>query len=178
MRSGGGGVMRAYGFTALGGPSCEAWLDVPEPTPGEGELLVRVRAAGVNPGDWRLREGSYGPVAPAVLGREVAGQLRLPRNIEFIGFEVGQDLARPFDHMLGQPGQARHLDPIGLARRPFDQLAQEYDLALLLLDRHLEVTHPRQQPGELSHLVVVGGKDRLAGMAGIIVEVLGDRPGE
>jgi len=73
MRSGGGGVMRAYGFTALGGPSCEAWLDVPEPTPGEGELLVRVRAAGVNPGDWRLREGSYGPVAPAVLGREVAG---------------------------------------------------------------------------------------------------------
>ncbi len=68
--------MRAYGFTTLGGPECEAFLDVPEPVAGEGELLVRVRAAGVNPGDWRLREGSYGPVAPAVLGREVAGRSR------------------------------------------------------------------------------------------------------
>ena len=58
--------MRAYGFTTLGGPECEEFLDVPEPVAGEGELLVRVRAAGVNPGDWRLREGSYGPVAPAV----------------------------------------------------------------------------------------------------------------
>jgi NADPH:quinone reductase-like Zn-dependent oxidoreductase len=41
--------------------------------PGSGELLVRVRAAGVNPGDWRMRDGSYGVDGPAVLGREVAG---------------------------------------------------------------------------------------------------------
>ena len=34
---------------------------------------MRVRAAGVNPGDWRMREGFYGIDGPAVLGREVAG---------------------------------------------------------------------------------------------------------
>ena len=51
--------MRAYGFRELGGPSCEGFLDVPEPVAGAGELLVRVRAAGVNPGDWRMREGFY-----------------------------------------------------------------------------------------------------------------------
>ncbi len=65
--------MRAYGFTAVGGPEHQAFLDVPVPVPGPDELLVRVRAAGVNPGDWRLREGAYGTQPPAVLGREVAG---------------------------------------------------------------------------------------------------------
>ncbi|MBO0851223.1 MAG: NADP-dependent oxidoreductase, partial [Pseudonocardia sp.] len=67
--------MRAYGFVRVGGPEQESFLDVPIPQPGPGELLVRVRAAGVNPGDWRLREGSYGDVGSAVLGREVAGTI-------------------------------------------------------------------------------------------------------
>lgn len=49
-------------------------MERPVPVPGEGELLVRVRAAGVNPGDAKMREGAYGDVAlPAILGREVAG---------------------------------------------------------------------------------------------------------
>lgn len=65
--------MRAYGFTEVGGPEKQAFLDVPVPEPGTDELLVRVRAAGVNPGDWRVRDGSYGTSGPAVLGREVAG---------------------------------------------------------------------------------------------------------
>jgi NADPH2:quinone reductase len=65
--------VRAYGFTEIGGPDKQAFLDVPIPQPGPDELLVRVRAAGVNPGDWRLREGSYGHRGQAVLGREVAG---------------------------------------------------------------------------------------------------------
>ncbi|MHC1561549.1 NADP-dependent oxidoreductase [Actinomycetospora sp. C-140] len=65
--------MRGYGFVGVGGPDQQAFLDVPVPEPGPGELLVRVRAAGVNPGDWRMRNGEYGTVGPAVLGREVAG---------------------------------------------------------------------------------------------------------
>jgi NADPH2:quinone reductase len=83
--------MRAYGFSALGGPECETWLDVPEPVAADGELLVRVRAAGVNPGDWRLRAGSYGDVAPAVLGREVAGTVAaLGAGVS--GFAVGDEV--------------------------------------------------------------------------------------
>jgi NADPH2:quinone reductase len=45
----------------------------------------------VNPGDWRLREGSYGPVAPAVLGREVAGTVAaLGPGVS--GFAVGDEV--------------------------------------------------------------------------------------
>ena len=83
--------MRAYGFTAIGGQEKEQFLDVPEPVAGEGELVVRVRAAGINPGDWRMREGSYGDVAPAVLGREVAGTVTaLGPGVD--GFAVGDEV--------------------------------------------------------------------------------------
>jgi NADPH:quinone reductase-like Zn-dependent oxidoreductase len=69
--------VRAYGFTAYGGPETEAFLDLPVPEPGTGELLVRVASAGVNPADWKLRAGLRRdelPLEPPVaLGREVAG---------------------------------------------------------------------------------------------------------
>ena len=82
--------MRAYGFTAIGGVEKEQFFDVPEPVAGDGELVVRVRAAGINPGDWRMREGSYGDVAPAVLGREVAGTVTaVGPGVD--GFSVGDE---------------------------------------------------------------------------------------
>jgi len=50
---------------------------VPDPTPGEGEALVRVRAAGINFLDILIRRGRYPqmPELPAVLGVELAGEL-------------------------------------------------------------------------------------------------------
>ncbi|MER5427639.1 NADP-dependent oxidoreductase [Streptomyces sp. NPDC002588] len=70
---------KAYVFTRYGGPETEAFVDLDRPVPGPGQLLVAVRAAGVNPVDWKLRAGYRRPgdtgerVFPAVLGSEVAG---------------------------------------------------------------------------------------------------------
>jgi NADPH:quinone reductase-like Zn-dependent oxidoreductase len=92
--------VRAYGFVRVGGPERESFLDVPAPEPGPGELLVRVRAAGVNPGDWRLREGSYGDVRSAVLGREVAGTvLRLGPGVA--GFAADDEVFGGCPGMVG-----------------------------------------------------------------------------
>ncbi|GAB3000267.1 NADP-dependent oxidoreductase [Streptomyces pseudoechinosporeus] len=67
----------AYGFTRYGGPEVQRFLGLPKPVPGPGELLVEVYAAGVNPVDWKVREGMHRTFLPlempAVLGREVAG---------------------------------------------------------------------------------------------------------
>ena len=51
--------------------------DVPDPTPAEGEALVRVRAAGINFLDVLIRRGRYPqmPEFPTVLGVELAGEL-------------------------------------------------------------------------------------------------------
>ena len=68
----------AYGYRANGGPEVEQFLDLPVPDPGPGQLLVRVRAAGVNPADWKRRNGMRMPGGPppefpVVMGGEVAG---------------------------------------------------------------------------------------------------------
>ena len=48
-------------------------VDLPDPTPGPGQIRVAVRAAGVNPIDWKLRSGMRGGDLPQTTGREVAG---------------------------------------------------------------------------------------------------------
>jgi NADPH:quinone reductase-like Zn-dependent oxidoreductase len=104
--------VRAYGFTALGGPETEAFLDVPEPVPGEGELLLRVRVAGINPGDCHMREGSYGDVAPAVFGREVAGRIEaVGPGVE--GFAVGDEV------FGGCPGMRGGFAPLAVVTAGF-----------------------------------------------------------
>ena len=62
----------------MGGPEVLQWEDVKPPKPGEGEVLVRVRAASVNPVDYKIRSGAYtrGKVAlPATLGRDDDGKV-------------------------------------------------------------------------------------------------------
>ncbi len=53
--------------------------DVADPEPGPDEILVRVRAAGVNPLDWKIRQGHLRfflrPAFPYVLGSDVAGEV-------------------------------------------------------------------------------------------------------
>ncbi|WP_028936290.1 NADP-dependent oxidoreductase [Pseudonocardia spinosispora] len=92
--------MRGYGFVRAGGPEQEGFLDVPVPVPGTGELLVRVRAAGVNPGDWRVRDGEYGTDGPAVLGREVAGTV-LTLGDGVTGFAPGDEVFGGCPGMIG-----------------------------------------------------------------------------
>lgn len=49
--------MRAMAITEFGGGGTLQLMDLPEPRPGPGEILIRVKAAGVNPVDWKIREG-------------------------------------------------------------------------------------------------------------------------
>jgi NADPH2:quinone reductase len=109
--------VRAYGFVRVGGPEQESFLDVPVPEPGQGELLVRVRAAGVNPGDWRLRQGSYGEVRSAVFGREVAGTvLRLGAGVT--GFAPGDEVFGGCPGMVGGWAEQALVTAEFAARRP------------------------------------------------------------
>ena len=53
--------MRAVVITTPGGPEVLSLEEVPDPVPGEGEVLVEVTAAGVNPADVLQRQGFYPP---------------------------------------------------------------------------------------------------------------------
>jgi NADPH:quinone reductase-like Zn-dependent oxidoreductase len=117
--------MKAYGFTAFGGPENEAVLDVPVPVPGPGELLVRVRAAGVNPGDWKLRDGGYGDIKlPAVLGREVAGTV-VETGPDVDGFAVGDEVFGGNPGMVGGWAELALVTASFAAPRPEDVTAAD-----------------------------------------------------
>jgi NADPH2:quinone reductase len=68
-------LMKAIVIAQLGGPEVLELRDVPEPTPGAGEELVRVQAAGVNFADIMAARGGYPgtPKPPIVAGREFCG---------------------------------------------------------------------------------------------------------
>jgi NADPH2:quinone reductase len=69
--------MTAIGIKAPGGPEALVPEERPVPTPGEGELLIRVRAAGVNRPDVMQRKGLYPPPPGAsdIPGLEIAGEI-------------------------------------------------------------------------------------------------------
>ncbi|WP_448659776.1 NAD(P)H-quinone oxidoreductase [Sphingomonas sp. CJ99] len=79
--------MRAIDPTEAGGPAVLVPVERPVPLPGDGEVLIRVAAAGVNRPDILQRQGMYPPPpgAPSIPGLEVAGQ------VVAIGTGVGQE---------------------------------------------------------------------------------------
>lgn len=71
-------MSKAYGYTSYGGQENETWLDRAVPTPGPSELVIEVRAVGVNPVDHKIRSGAMAnpeatPNFPLVLGVEASG---------------------------------------------------------------------------------------------------------
>ncbi len=67
--------MHAVTVTEPGGPEALVWSEVPTPTPGVGEVLVRTVAAGVNRADLLQRQGHYPPPpgASETIGLEASG---------------------------------------------------------------------------------------------------------
>jgi len=69
--------LKAIQVHQFGGPEVLAVHDIPTPKPGPGEVLVRVRAAGVNPYDTYMRNGTYAikPALPYTPGSDAAGTI-------------------------------------------------------------------------------------------------------
>jgi NADPH:quinone reductase-like Zn-dependent oxidoreductase len=72
--------MKAVVLHEYGGPEKLKWEEMPDPVPGEGEVLVRLSATSVNPVDYKMRSGAAKarfPVEfPGILGRDIAGVVR------------------------------------------------------------------------------------------------------
>ena len=69
--------MRALQFSEYGGPEVLAWAEAPEPHAGPGQIRIAVRAASVNPIDWKMLSGGMSGGQPMVgtgyLGYDAAG---------------------------------------------------------------------------------------------------------
>ena len=69
--------MRALQFTAYGGPEVLTWADAPVPHAGPGQIRIAVRAASVNPADWKkltgVMSGGQALTGTGYLGYDAAG---------------------------------------------------------------------------------------------------------
>jgi len=97
--------MKAAAYTRYGSPDVVQIMDVEKPVPKDNEVLIKVRAASVNPADWRLmgsapyvfrvlfRLRKPTPAEPGRLGHDVAGQVEV----------VGRNVTRfkPADSVFG-----------------------------------------------------------------------------
>jgi NADPH:quinone reductase-like Zn-dependent oxidoreductase len=97
--------VKAIRIREFGGLEVLKYEDVPEPQPGLDEIRIRVIAAGVNPMDWKVRQGAIKLPLPMILGLDVAGV------VDALGPDV--DEFKPGDHVfakvsLGQGGYAEY----------------------------------------------------------------------
>ncbi|KMS73560.1 NADPH:quinone oxidoreductase [Streptomyces viridochromogenes] len=95
--------MRAFVVAKYKEPLQEA--DVPEPTVGEHDVLVRVEAAGLNPLDEKIRAGEFKQILPyklpLILGNDVAGTV-ISVGTAVRGFKPGDEVyARPHQDRIG-----------------------------------------------------------------------------
>jgi NADPH:quinone reductase-like Zn-dependent oxidoreductase len=95
-------TMRAISQDDLGGPEVLKQVELPRPEPRTNEVLVRIRAAGVNPTDWKHRAtGGFLGRPPYVLGWDVSGVVEAV-GIGVAHFKPGDEvygmLSYPFGH--------------------------------------------------------------------------------
>lgn len=90
-------MSRAVRYDEYGGIDVLKVVDVEDPVPGQGQLLVRVKAAGINPGESKIREGMlrerWPSTFPSGQGSDLAGV------VEAVGGDV--DGFRPGDEVIG-----------------------------------------------------------------------------
>jgi NADPH:quinone reductase len=142
--------MRAIHFEEFGAEDVLQLVEVPDPVLRPADLLVRVRAAGVNRADLTHRTGGYGRPDfgdSTIIGLEIAGEV-IAVGAEAMGFAVGDrvmgivgggayaELAR-IDHRMAMP------IPVGFG---FDEAAA---IAEVFVTAHEALIHLAQtQPGE------------------------------
>lgn len=120
--------MHAITIREPGGPDTLEWTDVPDPVPGQGEVLIDVAASAVNRADLLQRQGNYPPPegASEILGLECSGTIaELGGNV--VGWQVGDEVCAllagggyaekvtvPAEQLLPVPGEVELLAAAGL----------------------------------------------------------------
>jgi NADPH:quinone reductase-like Zn-dependent oxidoreductase len=108
--------MKAVRFGEYGGVEVLSVVDVPSPVPGPGEVLVQVRAAGINPGEAKIRAGllhsRYPATFPSGQGSDLAGTVA-EAGPDVTGWDAGDEVIGYTDNRASQAEyvlvEAKHL---------------------------------------------------------------------
>jgi NADPH:quinone reductase-like Zn-dependent oxidoreductase len=113
-------MARAVRFDEYGGVDVLKVVDIDRPVPGSGQLLVRVKAAGINPGESKIREGLLHDLFPATFpsgqGSDLAGIVeQVGDGVD--GFQPGDEVIGYTDNRASQ-AELVVVDAENVTRRP------------------------------------------------------------
>ncbi|ERL92743.1 hypothetical protein D910_10052 [Dendroctonus ponderosae] len=131
--------MRAVVLTGFGGLKSVKILKKPEPTLNEGEVLIRVKACGLNFQDLMVRQGAIDspPKCPFILGFECAGDVeQVGEGVE--DFQVGDQVValpeyRAWAELVAVPSKYVYKLPKGLSYLDAVTITMNYTVAYILL---------------------------------------------
>jgi NADPH:quinone reductase-like Zn-dependent oxidoreductase len=167
--------MKAVVLHEYGGPDKLKYQDWDDPQAGDGQVLIRVTAAGINPIDWKLRSGAmkdFMPLEfPAILGYDYSGIVRsVGKGVA--GFAEG-------DKVFGRAGKAYAelllADLAGLSKLPEGLDAVEAAALPVVLNtgQQLIVEAGRVQPGQT--VLITGALGAVGRTAVWVAKKLGAR---
>jgi len=131
--------MRAVVLTGVGGLKYVKTLKKPEPTLNEGEVLIRVKACGLNFQDLMARQGAIdaSPKCPFILGFECAGEIeQIAEGVE--GFSVGDKVValpefRAWAELVAVPAKYVYKLPTNMSPQDAAAMAMNFAVAYILL---------------------------------------------
>jgi len=135
--------LKAIQIGRTGGPEVLDYVELPTPSPGPGEVLVKAEAIGVNYFDTMIRTGRYRwmPKLPFVLGNELSGEvtalgpgvrtLKVGQKVFIAGYEIG-NRGGLYAEYAAVPEAAAFALPAGVGHDAATALTN-YQLAIILL---------------------------------------------
>jgi len=171
--------MKAFFATRYGGPGVMRLGELPDPSPGAGEVLVAVKAASVNPVDWKVRNSGNRLVSgrpPKVLGTDFSG-LVAALGAGVSGIAVGSAVYGTTRMMFGAQGS--HAEQVAVPAKRIVPVPAglSFEEAAALPVAALTALNGLRQCGELQGkaVVVVGATGGVGHLAVQIARARGAR---
>ncbi|GEN79497.1 NADP-dependent oxidoreductase [Actinotalea fermentans] len=152
-------MSKVFVFTAFGGPEHQQLTERAAPVPGPGEIAIAVRAAGVNPADWKRRRGAFGTdgALPVAMGLEAAGVVTaVGEGVE--GFAVGDEVLGTPARGLGAFAEHTVLDAAASVAKPADVPFTDAATIPVAATTAYDLTHQVEiEPGQTLLVLGAGG---------------------
>ena len=170
--------MRAMIINSYGPPDVLRQADIAVPNAGPDQLLIKVKAAGVNPIDWKIRKGNFklitGRRFPRILGTDIAGIVKeTGKNIR--DFQAGDAVMAMVNVMAGQGGYAEFAVTRGkyTCKKPENLSFVEAAAVPGSAVTALQVLHRRARLNK-GHRLLINGASGGVGIYGVqIAKILG-----
>lgn len=169
--------MKAWAIDSYGGPEALRLHELPQPQVGANDVLIKVKAASLNPLDWKVRNGMLKRIRsfdfPLILGNDCAGVVKEVGS-EVERFKVGDEVfTRVPKDRIGTLAEFISVDQSAVALKPHNLSFEEAAGIPLVALTAWQALHDFVQIGPGSRVLIQAGAGGVGSLALQIARLLG-----